>query len=149
VALSAIGLAYLIYRPRAEAKVDDPLRKLGVVFTLLGNKYWIDEIYDRLIVRPFNWLADFTARVIDWRFWHDWFHETVIYRGFMALTDFLANPIDKLVIDGAANGLGRLIERTSSGLRRLQTGFVRNYALMMLAGVVFVVAWFALMVLNK
>ncbi len=150
VALAAIGAGYLVYRPREEAaKVDDPLRKTGLVFTLLNNKYWIDEIYDRLIVRPFKWLSDQLAWTIDWKFWHDWFHESIIYRGFMQLTDFLANPIDKLVIDGAANGLGRLIARASASLRQVQTGFVRNYALMMLAGVVFVVAWFALTVLNK
>jgi len=64
------------------------------------------------------------------------------------LTDFLANPIDKLVIDGAVNGLGRFVAWASAGLRQVQTGFVRNYALMMLAGVVFVVAWFAFIVLN-
>ena len=125
--------------------MDDPLRKTGFVFTLLNNKYWIDQLYGRLFVQPFMWLSDFLARVIDWQFWHDWFHESVLYRGFMGITSFLANPIDKLVIDGAVNGAGRVIDWASANLRTLQTGFVRNYALMMLAGVVFVVAWFALM----
>jgi NADH-quinone oxidoreductase subunit L len=146
VAVGAIVLGYFIYRPReTKSEVDDPLRRTGFAFTLLNNKYWIDELYGRLFVKPFYWLSDFLARVIDWNFWHDWFHETVIYRSFMKLTSFLANPIDKLVIDGAVNGAGRVIDWASSNLRTLQTGFVRNYALMMLAGVVFVIAWFALM----
>ena len=150
IALVAIGFGYLIYNPnRQRAGVDDPLRKTGFVFTVLNNKYWIDQLYGRLFVKPFIWLSDVLARVIDWNFWHNWFHESVLYKGFMAITSFLANPIDKLVIDGAVNGLGRFVAWASSGLRELQTGFVRNYALMMLAGVVFVVAWFAVMILNR
>jgi NADH-quinone oxidoreductase subunit L len=150
VALGAIGLGYLIYRPRpqVEGAPDDPLRRTGFIFNLLNHKYWIDELYDRLVVRPFKWLADFLALVIDWRFWHDFFHDTIIFGGFMALTSFLANPIDKLVIDGAVNGTGRAISWASGGLRKVQTGFVRNYALMMLAGVVVVIAWFAFMALR-
>jgi NADH-quinone oxidoreductase subunit L len=150
IALLAILFGYLIYRPRAEAaKIDDPLRKTGFIFTILNNKYWIDQLYDRLFIRPFKWLADFLANVIDWRFWHDFFHNTIIWGGFMKITSFLANPIDKLVIDGAVNGTGRLIAGTSARLRRIQTGFVRNYALMMLVGVAVVVVWFATRVFVK
>jgi NADH-quinone oxidoreductase subunit L len=61
----------------------------------------------------------------------------------------LANPIDRLVIDGAVNGLGKAVAWASSNLRTLQTGFVRNYALLMLAGVVFIVAWFAAAVFSR
>ena len=136
-------------RPGTGVFADDPLRKLGVVFTTLNKKYGIDELYGLLFVRPFIRLSNFLAYVIDWRFWHDWFHDSVLGKGFLKITDFLANPIDKLVIDGAVNGVGRFVAWASSGLRELQTGFVRSYALMMLAGVVFVVAWFAVMVLNR
>ncbi|MBP7686792.1 MAG: NADH-quinone oxidoreductase subunit L [Thermoflexales bacterium] len=150
LALGAIGLGYLVYNPnRQKAGVDDPLRKAGFIFTVLNNKYWIDQLYGRLFVKPFIWLSEFLAKVVDWKFWHDWFHESVIYQGFMSLTSFLANPIDKLVIDGAVNGMGKLVAWASSNLRTLQTGFVRNYALMMLAGVVFVVAWFAFAVVSR
>jgi NADH-quinone oxidoreductase subunit L len=150
IALAAIALGYLIYRPRAEAStVDDPLRKTGFIFTILNNKYWIDQLYDRLIVRPFKWLSSFLANVIDWRFWHDFFHESIIWGGFKNITAFLANPIDKLVIDGAVNGIGRLIAGTSARLRKIQTGFVRNYALMMLVGVAVIVVWFATRVFVK
>jgi NADH-quinone oxidoreductase subunit L len=149
VAVLAIIVSFFIYRPREKAaEVDDPLRKTGFIFTLLNNKYWIDPLYDRLFVRPFKWLAGFLATVVDWRFWHDWFHDSILYGGFMALTSFLANPIDKLVIDGAVNGTGRLIAWTSGRLRTIQTGFVRSYALMMLVGVAVVVAWFAFMALR-
>ncbi len=148
LAFAAIGLAYILYRPEAQkAGVDDPLRRLGRVFTFFNKKGLIDELYGLLFVRPYIRLSNFLALILDWRFWHDWFHERVLRDTFLKITDFLANPIDKLVIDGAVNGTGRLVARASGGLRKLQTGFVRNYALLMLAGVVLVVAWFTLIVM--
>jgi NADH-quinone oxidoreductase subunit L len=150
LALTSIAVAYFIYRPKAQKPgVDDPLRNLGFVYRMLNHKYWIDELYDRLFVRPYVWLSQFLAWVIDWRFWHDWFHDRVIRDGFLKIADILANPIDKLVIDGAVNGAGRLVARVSGGLRKWQTGFVRQYALVMLAGVVLIVAWFALVAMQS
>jgi NADH-quinone oxidoreductase subunit L len=149
LAVISIAVAYFIYRPKAQkAGVDDPLRKLGFIFKVLNHKYWIDELYGRVLVRPFIWLSNFLANVIDWRFLHNWVHERAIRDTFFKITDFLANPIDKLVIDGAVNGTGRLVARASGGLRKMQTGYVRQYALVMLAGVLLVLAWFALIVLQ-
>ena len=69
LALVAIAISYFIYRPKAQkAGVDDPLRKLGFIFKVLNHKYWIDELYGRMFVRPFVWLSQFLADVIDWRF---------------------------------------------------------------------------------
>ena len=51
------------------------------------------RLYDRLFVKPYVWLSNFLAWVIDWRFWHDWFHDRVIANA-SKITDFLANPID-------------------------------------------------------
>ena len=148
LALGAIAVAYVIYRPKVQkVGVDDPLRKTGFVFKVLNHKYWIDELYDRLFVKPYVWLSNFLAWVIDWRFWHDWFHDRAIRDTFLKITDFLANPIDKLVIDGAVNGTGRLVAWASGGLRKWQSGYVRQYALVMLAGAVLVVAWFTLVVM--
>jgi NADH-quinone oxidoreductase subunit L len=151
VAVFGIGLGYLVYRPRAARApegVDDPLRTppvVGWVFTkVLNPKYWVDEIYAFLFVHPFKRLANFLAYTIDWRFWHDWFHDTVIADTFKAGAKFLANPIDLGIIDGVVNGLARLVERISAQLRQIQTGYVRNYALSVLLGVVIIVAYFAL-----
>jgi NADH-quinone oxidoreductase subunit L len=47
---------------------------------------------------------------------------------------------DETGVDGAASGLAALVGRTSNGLRGLQTGFARSYALSMLAGTALVVA---------
>jgi NADH-quinone oxidoreductase subunit L len=149
LAVSAIVVAYIIYRPQAQkAGVDDPLRRLGFVFKALNQKYRVDELYGLLFVRPFIWLSNFLANVIDWRFLHNWFHDKLITGVFLKITHFLANPIDQLVIDGTVNGLGRLTAKASAGMRKWQTGYVRNYALVMLAGVIVIVAWAVLLGLQ-
>ncbi|WP_396899636.1 NADH-quinone oxidoreductase subunit L, partial [Mycolicibacterium sp.] len=69
----------------------------------------------------------------------DAFNEAVFMRGGQALTAALVEVDDKGV-DGTATGLAALVGRTSDGLRRLQTGFARSYALSMLGGAALVVA---------
>jgi NADH-quinone oxidoreductase subunit L len=145
VAAAGIGLGYLIYRPRELPRgVDDPLRSLGLIFTTLNAKYWVDEMYGWLIVRPLKWLSQFLAYVIDWRFWHDWVHDVVIAGTFKWGAVKLANPIDLGIIDGSVNGMARVVRWCSAQLRQIQTGYVRNYALSVLLGVVVIVAYFAL-----
>ena len=58
-----------------------------------------------------------------------------------AFANFLTNGVDKKVIDGAVNGIGTLTRDGGQGLRRLQTGVVRNYALAILAGTVVLLAY--------
>jgi NADH-quinone oxidoreductase subunit L len=69
----------------------------------------------------------------------DAFNERVFMRGGQNLTEGLVE-IDDEVVDGAATGLAALVGRVSNGLRQLQTGFARSYALSMLAGAALVVA---------
>jgi NADH-quinone oxidoreductase subunit L len=69
----------------------------------------------------------------------DAFNEEVFMRPGQVLTRGLIDVDDKGV-DGTASGLAALVSRTSDGLRQLQTGFARSYALSMLAGAALVVA---------
>ncbi|MEV0670518.1 NADH-quinone oxidoreductase subunit L [Mycobacterium sp. NPDC050441] len=69
----------------------------------------------------------------------DAFNEAVFMRGGQTLTAALVTVDDK-VVDGTAGGLAALVSRTSEGLRQLQTGFARSYALSMLGGAALVVA---------
>jgi NADH-quinone oxidoreductase subunit L len=89
------------------------LAKVGVpqnaVHRVLLHKYYVDELYDAVFVRPTVRLAEWCARVFDLG-----------------------------VIDGAVNGIAALVLRAASVLRRYQTGLVMNYALSMLVGVVFI-----------
>ncbi|MDT5319946.1 MAG: NADH-quinone oxidoreductase subunit [Mycobacterium sp.] len=63
----------------------------------------------------------------------DAFNERVFMRPGQLLTEGLVE-IDDDAVDGAANRLASLVGRVSDGFRQLQTGFVRSYALSMLAG---------------
>ncbi len=155
LALGAIGLGYFIYRPRpehsrrVEGAPDDPLRATGLIFTVLNRKYMIDEFYDWLVVRRFKWLARFLADVVDWRFWHDFFHDIIVARTFTAAANVVSFPIDKGIVDRAFDGIGHAIRRSAVVMRRMQTGYVRNYALVVLLGVVTIVVWFASRVLGQ
>jgi NADH-quinone oxidoreductase subunit L len=106
VALVGIAVAVEMYvRGRADlAKVGVPQNGLH---RLLLNKYYVDELYDSLFVRPVFAMSGWCARVFD-----------------------------AGLIDGAVNGVAELVGRASGRLRHVQTGFVMNYALTMLIGVV-------------
>jgi NADH-quinone oxidoreductase subunit L len=75
-----------------------------------------------------------------WRI--DDLYQTVIVKPFYAISTVCAQVIDLGVIDAAVNGVGNFFRRFSSGLRGVETGFVRTYGLVMLIGAVVVVAWF-------
>jgi NADH-quinone oxidoreductase subunit L len=143
LALLAIFLSWLVYgRKPMAAGEQDPLKKmLGPVFTIFENKYWVDEGYWAVFVDRYIDLARFLAQTVDWRFWHDWVHDSVIASNFKRLAHFLANPIDLGFIDAIANGLANLTQRSSAGLRKIQNGFVRSYALSVLLGVVLILGY--------
>jgi NADH-quinone oxidoreductase subunit L len=69
----------------------------------------------------------------------DAFNERVLMRPGWDLTRGLVE-IDDEAVDGAAGALAAAVSRASNGMRRLQTGFARSYALSMLAGAMLVVA---------
>jgi NADH-quinone oxidoreductase subunit L len=143
VALGGIGLAYLIYGRQPMMTADDPLQKgLGPVFGFLNGKWYVDELYNALIIRPFESLSRFTAFTLDWNLWHDKFHDIVLAGGFRALAGFTAGAVDKGIVDRFFDGLGGAVRRTAGALRRAQTGYVRNYALAVLVGVLGVLSYF-------
>ncbi len=85
------------------------------LYDLVYNKYYVDEGYMEGIVKPLR-----------------------------ALADILNTAVEERSIDAAVNGLARLLGLAGEGLRRLQSGLVRHYALAMLAGVVGIVVYFLL-----
>jgi NADH-quinone oxidoreductase subunit L len=70
----------------------------------------------------------------------DWLYDRALVRPFFAVYAFCAR-FDLGVIDGLVNLTGRLVQIWSFGSRRLQTGYVVNYALTMLAGAVALVGF--------
>jgi NADH-quinone oxidoreductase subunit L len=143
---AGLGLGWLIYgRKPLEAGQPDPLRRLlGPIYRLLEHKYWVDEIYQAVFVRPYIALSRYLADVVDWRFLHNWLHDTVLAAGYNRFSAFMANAFDLGVIDRAANGIADGTKGLAARLRSVQTGYVRNYALAVFIGVVILVSYLML-----
>ena len=147
LALAAIYVSWLIYgrNPLRSGEVDPLKKRLGSVFTVLENKWYVDELYHAIVVTPFVKTSQFVADVIDWRFWHDWFHERVIAGTYDWLSRIaLDRYADQRGIDATANGLASVTQWLSVTLRKVQNGFVRSYALSVLLGVVLIVGYLIL-----
>jgi NADH-quinone oxidoreductase subunit L len=136
--LGAIGLllAWIAYGRKSLLQgAPDPLKRvLGPVFTGMEHKWWVDELYQKVVIGPYVSLARWLAETVDGRFWHDWFHDVALTGSFRRATGWLAGRFDLGVIDGAGAGLGSLTRGAATRLQRLQTGYVRNYALALLIG---------------
>ncbi len=147
LALLAILLSWLIYGrvPLKVGQVDPLKRMLGPVFTGMERKWFVDEGYRALFLDRYVDLAHFLADVVDGRFWHDWFHDSVLAGTYNWLSALALNRYaDQGGIDAFFDGLGKLTRYFGSGLRRLQNGFVRSYALFVLVGVVAILGYLLL-----
>jgi NADH-quinone oxidoreductase subunit L len=151
VAMLAIGLAWGLYGRRATgSKASEPLRRLlGPVFVGMEHKWWVDELYDFLIVRPYRGLGNLLVlgegeAEAGNEIWERWVHRGLIGGGYHLFSQFLANAVDLKIIDDLANNLGRSLQALSTNLRRTQTGYVRNYAFVVFAGAVVILAYMIL-----
>ena len=116
VALIGIFLAYSWYMKKSEMVKSLSATK---AHELLSNKYYVDQIYDRLISQP-------------------------IVRG----SEWLSVYFDLGVIDRLVNGTGAFFQSLGGGLRRMQTGVVQNYALFMGIGILALLTTFIAVALR-
>jgi NADH-quinone oxidoreductase subunit L len=147
LAVIAIVFSWYLYgRNPLKAGQIDPLKKpLGPAFTGMENKWFVDELYQAVILTPYTKLSYFLADVIDWKFWHDFVHETVIAGTYNWLSNTALNEYaDRKGIDAFANWLGSATQSMSATLRQVQNGFVRSYALSVLLGVVLILGYLIL-----
>ena len=127
-AAGGIIIGYALYR---DYKVRDPLRSLGGAYTLVSNKFYLDDIYWKGIVRPIR--DDVSSGV----YWNDRHIIDGVVNGAAAFKRVVATPGDRLkVIDGAVNGLANIAGFTGGLLRYIQSGNVQRYAVFLFAGVV-------------
>src|SRR4029077_1688480 len=106
VALGGIASAWLLYVRLPELPEQIATAAHGI-YEVLWNKYWVDQVYETLLLRPYR-----------------------------AASRFLWQGVDSVVIDGIVNGVGRGVSASALSWRRLQTGNVQNYALGMVLGAV-------------
>lgn len=143
IALGAIFFARELYNDRVLADFEkDPLElnpQTADAFALANAKLYWDEFYYRYVERPYNVSSQWVANVLDWQFWHDFVHENIIFSSFHMASNGLSNNVDRGAIDkGIMLVLGKGVDFVAKHLRRVQTGYVRVYALTVVLGTVVV-----------
>jgi NADH-quinone oxidoreductase subunit L len=131
-ALGGILLAAVFYGWRL-LNADDARRQFAGVYHLLLNKWWFDELYDWLFVRP-TLLISQIAAAIDRR-WIDGFIDGLasVVQRFSALWDFVA---DGVIVDGFVNKFAQVMHALGLSLRNLQTGSLRQYVMFLVISTV-------------
>jgi NADH-quinone oxidoreductase subunit L len=131
VALGGLTLGWLVYRNQ-KAGAEDPLKvAMGPVHSVLKNKYYFDELYDLIFVRPAYWLADnFTNQILDRGIIDGILH--FIARVASNVGHVFRNYFDKPVVNGFGDFVGEGIKRVGRTLKVVQTGKVQQYLLMAL-----------------
>ena len=108
-------------------------RKFSGVYNFLWNKWWFDELYDVLFVKPTHAISKvvmaFDSKILD-GILHG------IARGTRLLASIWDRLLDRSIIDGLANGIGRWTQRVGISLRNVQTGQLRQYVLFIVVGTV-------------
>jgi NADH-quinone oxidoreductase subunit L len=130
IAAFGIGLAWKFYVTSPEIS-ERLATKWAGAHRLLLNKYYVDELYNATVISGTFGLGNrfwtFDRRVVDGAVnGTSWV--TVIGAWFSGLAD-------RTIVDGMVNLIGRTCEEASFWFRKLQTGLVQNYALLMLVGV--------------
>lgn len=115
-ALFGIFLAKSWYTNVDPADPDKKLKSVisTPVYNLLSNKYYIDEIYDAVVVRPIHFVSKEVLAVADMQILDGWI----------------------------VNGTGKIFVYLGSAVKHLQTGYVPHYALSLVVGAIFVVGYF-------
>jgi NADH-quinone oxidoreductase subunit L len=94
---------------------------------------------------PGRWLEQYAGvhRVLMNKYYFDWFNENVLARGGRALGELFWRAGDQAIIDGAlVNGSAKAVGALSGVLRKIQTGYLYNYAFAMIIGLAVLVGWF-------
>ena len=162
--LLAVGSAYLgwlVYgrTPLAAGQVDPLKRWLGPVHTVLQNKYYVDEFYHLVFIRPLKWVAGICSK-----FDYDWVVNPIVNTVGRAgiLLSTISSEFDRLVVDGLVNlvgwasrglsslsdvvdqkGVDGLVNGVADGVRAggrfirpLQAGWVQDYLLVVMVTVI-------------
>jgi NADH-quinone oxidoreductase subunit L len=113
IAIVGIVVGRAIYKNGLDADGRDPGEvRMGALGRVFDNGYYFDIGIAKLVSGPIT-----------------------------AFASFLSNGVDHGVIDGAVNGIGTVFRGAGGGLRKVQTGLVRNYALAIVFGAVVLLAF--------
>ncbi len=111
IALIGIYFAYRFYKKKTTLAESE--RKIGGFYKLAYNKFYVDEIYETLIIKPIYFISN-----------------EVLYK-----------VVDVRAIDGTVNGGASVTGWIGTILRRIQTGMVQNYAVMIVMGILVLIGY--------
>ena len=112
IAVLGILLAYRMYVRRPEIP-ERLARSFKPIYTLLWNKWYVDEAYEGAVVKPI---------------WNG--SKSVLHKG-----------VDKGMIDGSLHGLARMTGAVSEIVRKIQTGIVQQYVVLFMVGLLAILGW--------
>ncbi|NWF53130.1 MAG: NADH-quinone oxidoreductase subunit L [Nitrospirae bacterium] len=111
IAISGIIIAAIFYLMKTYIPIK-LAQQLSPIYRLLFNKYYVDELYHHILIRPILWVS----------------------------TRFIEGITDAKIIEGIVNGVPKTIGRFAVILRKIQSGVTQHYAIFMAAGVFILVA---------
>jgi NADH-quinone oxidoreductase subunit L len=145
VSIGGLALGWLAYRKIRTGEPDPLQSKLGGIYTLLRKKYYIDEIYSAILIRPSIWIAEvFTARWVDGRVIDG------IINGLgkvaQSLGKVFSRGFDLPVITGFGNKVSEGVRALGLRLRSIQSGHIQQYMIfaIVIALVIGVISYFLL-----
>ena len=115
LALTGIYVAYYIYTKRKDI-ADKTAEKFKTLYTILLNKYYVDEAYEATVINP---IKNGSEKVL-WKW------------------------TDVKIIDGFVNGVAAVVGVLSEWFKKFQVGITQFYAAVMLAGIAVVLFWIIL-----
>jgi NADH-quinone oxidoreductase subunit L len=110
-ALIGLGVAYWLYLKKP-GKADSFAKSMAPAYRTLLNKYYVDELYDAVIVKPLVWIS----------------------------TNVLWKVVDVEAIDGTVNGIAGGTTAIGDGVRHTQSGNTRSYAVWVVVGAIVILA---------
>jgi NADH-quinone oxidoreductase subunit L len=136
VSLGGLWLGYVMYwrKPLVAGEPDPLVEILGGLYPVLKNKYYVDELYVRVLVKPSQWfsrvvVSDFIDKGIIDGILH------TIAKIFIWIGDFI-KLLNIWLIDGVGDGIPELIGMFGARFRRVQTGRVQQYMLFVAIAVI-------------
>jgi NADH-quinone oxidoreductase subunit L len=130
IAVAGILIARKFYVTSPEIS-DRLATDLAGAHRTLSHKYYVDELYNGTVIS-----CTLSAGRGLWNVDRNVVDGAVNGTGWVTLfSSWLSGLTDRTVVDGAVNSVGWGMQESSYWFRRLQTGLVQNYALLMLFGV--------------
>ena len=133
-AVGGFTLATLMYG-LGWLKPEEVKRQFSPIYRFLVNKWWFDELYEYLFIKPTHvvarWFAWIDSKILDGII--HWLARAT--KWFSRVWERIA---DRTIVDGLANRLAGTAISTGNSLRALQTGNIRQYVMFIVVGAVVV-----------